>query len=169
MLIAISILGLSLAAAVLAGESAGLELYPFITTNASGEAHLILRITNRGESEQTVLTENFTMYSLGGSMNGRRMPDVDLRFDINTMGTEKDPEQWKFVPSLPKLGPVTLRKGETAESRIRLDSDFVVAIQKTPDGVVSIRYTIGERIAKRYALWHGTIEVKETGRSLLSR
>lgn len=154
---------------VLAKESTGLVLYPFITTDGAGEAYLNFRITNRGESEQTVLTENFTTSSLGGSMNGQRMPNVDLHFEINTMGTKTDPEQWTFVPSLPKLGPVTLRKGETATSSIKLDREFVAAIQKQPDMVVTIRYTIGERIARRYALWHGTLEVKEIGSALLSK
>ena len=31
----------------------------------------------------------------------------------------------------------------------------------------SMRVLISERIAQRYALWHGTLEVKESGRALL--
>ena len=168
-LITILLFALLVPLPVLAGESTGLKLYPFITTNNAGEAYLNLRITNHGESEQTVLTENFTMSSLGGSVDWQRIPNVILRFDITTMGTKTDPEQWTFVPSLPKLGPVTLRKGETATSGIKLDREFVEAIQKQPGIVVAIRYTISERIAQRYALWHGTLEVKETGRALLSK
>ena len=111
-LIAFLLLGILLPLPLFAEESTGLELDPFITTTAAGEAYLHVRITNRGESEQTVLTENFTMSSLGGYVNRQRIPAVNLRFDIITMGTETDPGL-KFVPSLSKLGPVTLRKGET--------------------------------------------------------
>jgi hypothetical protein len=168
-LIAIFLFALLVTPPVLAGESAALKLYPFISTDNAGEAYLNLWITNHGESEQTVLTENFTASSLGGSVSGQRLLNVRLCFDISNRGTKTDPEQWTVVPSLSKLGAVTLRKGETATSGIKLDREFVEAIQKQPDIVVTIRYIIGERIAQRYALWHGTIEFKGPGRALISK
>jgi hypothetical protein len=145
-----------------------LELYAFISTNNLGEGHLNLRITNRGEKDQTVLTENFGIGFT--STLGSPFRTFDLRFDILTMGTKEKPNEWIFVSSLPKLAPVTLHKGETATlSGIALEKKLVAAMRETPDVVIPIGYTITEKIARRYGLWHGTLEVKETARSLLSK
>jgi hypothetical protein len=146
-------------------ESSDLEL----SASISGESYLHLEITNRGDSEQTVLTDNFTIRSFGMSVNGRRLPSVDLRFCLLKIGTEKNPEERIYVPSLYKLAPVTLRKGETARAAVQLDKEFIAALKENPDKKITIRYRIDDAIAQRFSLWHGTLEETATGQSLLAK
>jgi hypothetical protein len=144
-----------------------LELSAFVTVFPSGEGYLSLRITNRDESEVIVLTENFTHLSLGGytiTGSGRyRSRSVSLNFDILTIDSEK------LIPSLPKLGPVILRKGDTAASGVKLDANFIDSLRNWPDQVIRIQYSIGEKLAERHGLWHGTIEIEKVASSLLPR
>lgn len=60
---------------------------------------------------------------------------------------------------------MTIRKGETAILQTSLDDEFVQAI-RAPDTVVTIRYEIHENIAKRFGLWSGALELRETSGSL---
>lgn len=154
-------------------ECSDLKLYAFIS-DAGSNSYLHLRITNCGDKEQTVLTENFTMLSLGGSLGTGsgyyRIPEVWLRFEILTMGTLDDPEEWKFIPSLPKLGPVTLRKGESATVKgVKLDFEFMEVIRNDPERIIPIQYIIKNDVAERFGLWHGTLEIKESAKSLLNK
>lgn len=150
-----------------------LKLFAFISDDGTN-GWCNLRITNNGETERTILTDNFSSWSLGGSVStgsgSSRIPKVWVRFEIVTMGTQDNPEEWKFIPSLPKLGPVTLRKGESATIKsVELDSEFLEVIRHNPDVVIPIRYEIGEDIAERYGLWHGILEINESVKSLLNK
>lgn len=161
-----------LAPSVLSAETPGLELSAFVTVGASGEGRLVLHITNRGEDEQTVLTENPTMTSFGGwattGSSRVTIPSVLLSFRIVTVGTRDEPQRRKYIPSLPKLGPVTLRKGETATTGLKLNAELM-EVMNGPDRVIPIRYSIGEELAKRFGLWHGTLELEATVDSLMQR
>jgi hypothetical protein len=154
---------------IFATESSDLELIAHIETSVSGESELWLEITNRGNSEQTVLTEKFTLRSFGMSFNGRLLPSVDLRFLILKLSTVGNPDEKQFIPSLPTLAPVTLKKGETAKAVVKLSKEFIAALEDNLDREFKIRYAINEDIAQRFSLWHGTLETNVTGRSLLSK
>ncbi len=155
------LLALLFIAPVSAGHAANLELMGFLTESA-GETHLNLRITNRGTKPQTVLTQNPFLF--GSSSNGRRNPSLGIDFGFFGVG-EADGRSWKFVPSLPTLGPVTLYKGETATMSFRLEPDLAKALED-PDTGFHVSYTIAEDFAKRFHLWSGTLELNETVRAL---
>lgn len=172
----LSIIFLFLASVIAQGYSeSGSDLKLFASISDAGtNGWLHMRITNCGDKEQTILTDNFTIWSLGGSsIRGTgiyRKPEVWVRFEILTMGTLDNPEEWKFIPSLPKLGPVTLRNGESAEIKsLELDPDFMEVIRNDPERLIPISYTIEDDIAERFGLWHGTLVIKESAKSLLNK
>jgi len=144
----------------------GLEADAFIVADKPNESTLVLRITNRGETPQTILTEKYSRNSM--SMNGRRLPQIGLSYEILTIGSAEQPEQWIFIPSLPKLAPVTLRKGESAQVIVPLD-DTTVKAMKEAEGPATIRYSIGKRISERFGLWQGTLEIRESYKSMTSK
>ena len=139
-----------------------MEIDAFINTN--GEPYLVMRITNRGSEPQTVLTENYS--ESGIEFNGRMSPMFDVSFSMGATGSKTN--LWNPVPSLPKLAPVTLFKDETATLVKKLDARFMDAI-RNPDTMVRLRYSIRPSIAKRFGLWEGTIEAKETARAMMSK
>ena len=75
-------------------------------------------------------------------------------------------ENWKFIPSLSKLAPVTLHTNETATLNIEMDEKYKKSI-RDPDTIVRIEYSIHPDIAKRFGLWEGTVILKETAGKLL--
>ncbi len=145
-----------------AAADTNLELYAFMTKDSS---NLFLRITNRGDTPQTILTEGYSRS--WGDANGRRLPHLDLSYEISSMGPVEEPDRWVFMPSLPKLAPVTLHKNETAQIVVPIDEVQFNAIRT--NNIVSLRYIIGKRIAERFGLWHGTLELKESYESVRSK
>ena len=73
--------------AVVVGLSAGcsslpsdkIELYGWLHEN-SGKHYLHLRISNKGQTPQTILTENYSMSSMDA--NGMRMPYIGLSYRL---------------------------------------------------------------------------------------
>jgi hypothetical protein len=152
-------LALFVYSAVARSES-GLEADAFITSN---DSNLVLRITNRGETPQTILTEHYSRGSL--HFTGGKLLCFHLNFEILAIGSVEPPEQWIFIPSLPKLAPVTLRKGETAKVNVPLDNK-TISEMKEVEGPVTIQYSIGKKIAERFGLWQGTLEIRESYKSM---
>ena len=149
-----------------AEESHDLKLEAFISHEGT-DGYLNLQITNLGEKEVTILTENFSMISMGGRSGRHRIPAVDLCFTIIAFGSKDNLVEHKLIPSLPKLCPVTLRKAETAALGTKLDAEFMEIIIQNPDYVIPIKYTIDDEIAERFGLWHGTLEIQAKAKSLL--
>lgn len=165
--IALYILACIALLSVAAKASGGsLELYAFIAESPEGKTSLCLRITNRGDAPQTILTEGYSLSAT--KVNGHRSPFILLDYRLLTMGPADDPERWKFIPSLPKLAPVRINKGETASLHVTLDDELIAAIRK-PNTIVTIQYQVAEDIAQRFGLWTGKLELCETSSSLRNK
>jgi hypothetical protein len=139
-----------------------LELYAFLT-RFEDKLFLNLRITNLASTPKTVLTKQPSLVGGGGPKGGARAPYIGISYWI--FGTSSPGDRtWKFIPSLPDLGPVTLLKDETASMTIPLEPELAATL-KDPDVIFSIDYVIREDIA----VWHGKLSLKESVASLLRK
>jgi hypothetical protein len=165
------LLGLMVAISCTAGlaavePSAKPELEVYAALASEGEQYyLTLRLTNRTATPRTVLTKQPSLLSM--SANGRRAPIVDISHRILETS---DPVtgSWRFIPSLPDLGPVTLMKDDTASILLPLDLELSKALRE-PNAELSIKYEIHKDIAERFGLWQGKLEHKESVASLQKR
>ncbi len=113
-----------------------LELFAFITT-VEKETYLNIRITNRGPQERSVPTGRSTLSSTD-------FPNVLIRYDILTMGTKENPKEWRFIPSLVDLAPVTTRKSETATFNLKLEGNMWSVSGDVRKRIVSIEYMVSD-------------------------
>jgi hypothetical protein len=145
----------------------GLEADAFIISGNSNNSTLVLQITNRSETPKTIPTEHYMRG--GGGMTtgiGYRITHLSLFWEILIIGTAEQPEELILIPSLSKLAPVTLRKGETAQISMPLDGATVQELKKEDEQPISIQYRIGKKISERFGLWQGTLEIKKSYRSM---
>jgi len=147
---------------VVAGETREkdqLELYAFITVG-DNQVTLNLRITNRGQTPRTVPTGKPALQS-------SNFPTVMLRFEILTV--ESPGEKWRFIPSVTDLAPVTLQKDETATMSIALNGKEWIAARETGKQTITLTYIVGAEIAKRFGLWEGSLELRDSLDSLRTK
>ena len=141
-----------------------IEVYAALASEGE-QFYLTLRLTNRTATPRTVLTKQPNLLGMG--TKGRRAPIVEISYRILETS---DPVtgSWKFIPSLPDLGPVTLMKDETASMHLPLDLELSKALRE-PNAEFSIKYEIHKDIAERFGLWQGRLEHKESVASLQKR
>jgi hypothetical protein len=125
-----------------------LEADAFIISGNSYNSTLVLQITNSSETPQTILTEHYEpgiARIVTGS--GNRITHIFLSYEILTIGTAEQPEQSILIPSLSKLAPVTLRKGETAQISMPLDAATVYELKKEDERPIRSRSSTNRRQA----------------------
>jgi hypothetical protein len=148
----------------------GLEPDAFIISDNSNNSALVLKITNHSETPQTIPTEHYmwgAMRAITGS--GDILIEIHLSCEIFTIGIAGESEEPIQIPSLSKLAPVTLRKGETAQISKSLDHETVQELKKNDEYPVLIRYSVGKKIAERFGFWQGTLKINKSYKSMTAK
>jgi hypothetical protein len=150
-----------------ARTESGLEADAFIVADKPNGDTLVLRITNRGETPQTIVTEHYSPGIAG--MTGYGIIEISLSYENLNLGIAGQQEKLNTIRSLSKLAPITLRKGETVQISMPLDGSTVQELKKQDERPMAIRYCIGKQFSERFGLWHGTLEIKKSYRSMTSK